>query len=72
MLTTRIGVWEAESAVKWESICAGVNVGLMQLADADRLFVEQDPALVNEFTRCIMDVTYGRASMERWGVEVGD
>jgi len=70
MFTTREGVWEAKSAVAWEKICAEVNVGLMQMAEADKLFTEAAPEEINEFTKVILDAVFGREKMERWGVRI--
>ncbi|KUJ09630.1 uncharacterized protein LY89DRAFT_274672 [Mollisia scopiformis] len=72
MYTTRHGVWEAPSAMAWEKLCSEVHVGLMQMADAERLFTDVSPEEVNEFTKVVLDVTFGRERMERWGVHVED
>jgi hypothetical protein len=72
MFTTRKGVWEAPSAVAWEKLCSDVHVGLMQMAESDRLFAEVPPEEVNEFTKVILEITFGRDRMERWGVQVDD
>jgi len=34
MVTTRQGIWEAQSSVAWEKLCLEVDVGLMQMAEA--------------------------------------
>jgi hypothetical protein len=72
MFTTRHGVWEARSAVEWEKLCMEVHIGLMQMAEADRLFNEVRPEDVNEFTKMVLDVTFGRERLERWGVKIDD
>lgn len=71
MFSTRKEVWEASSAVAWEKLCSEVHVGLMQMADAERLFGEVNPKEVNEFTKVLLEVCFGRERMERWGV-MGD
>lgn len=71
MFSTRKEVWEASSAMAWEKLCSEVHVGLMQMADAERLFGEVDSKDVNEFTKVLLEVCFGRERMERWGV-VGD
>ncbi|RFU33069.1 hypothetical protein B7463_g3262, partial [Scytalidium lignicola] len=68
MFTTRQGVWEAQSALAWEKLCSEVDVGLTQLAEADKLFTEVAPGDVNDFTKLILEVTFGTERMERWGV----
>jgi hypothetical protein len=66
MFTTRQGVWEAQSAVAWEKMCSEVHVGSMQMAEVDKLFTEVGPEEVNEFTKVVLEVTFGRERMERW------
>ncbi|RFU30428.1 hypothetical protein B7463_g5895, partial [Scytalidium lignicola] len=70
MLTTRQGVWEARSAPAWEKICLEVNVGLMQMAEADRLFTEFTPEDVNDFTKVLFEAAFGVDRIERWGVRI--
>ena len=72
MLATRQGFREAQSAVAWEKLCSEVHVGLMQMGEADRFFAEVALEEVNEFTKAILEVTYGRERMERWGVQTED
>jgi len=38
--TTGKGVWEAQPALAWEKLCSEVNVGLIQMAEADKLFTK--------------------------------
>ncbi|KAK9355882.1 hypothetical protein V1523DRAFT_403749 [Lipomyces doorenjongii] len=68
MFTTRQGVWEAQSALAWEKLCSEVNVGLIQMAEADKLFTEVAPEDVNDFSKVILEATFGVERMERWGV----
>ncbi|KAK9318861.1 hypothetical protein V1517DRAFT_334384 [Lipomyces orientalis] len=68
MFTTRQGVWEAESALAWEKLCSEVNVGLLQIAEADKLFTEVAPEDVNDFAKLMLEVAFGIERMERWGV----
>ena len=72
MFTTRSGVWEAQSALAWERLCSEVNVGLMQVADADKLFTEVAPEDVDDFTMLILQATFGEERMERWRVQIED
>ena len=72
MFTTRSGVWEAQSALAWEKLCSEVNVGLMQVAEADKLFTEVAPEDVDDFTMLILQATFGEERMERWGVQIED
>jgi hypothetical protein len=66
MFTTRRGVWQAQSARSWEKICSEVNVGLMQVADTTRLFVEGSSADVDDFAMLILHATFGEERLEMW------
>ena len=66
MFTTRQGVWDAPSSAVWEKLCSEVNVGLMQLAESDRLFTDAGPEEVDEFAKVILEVSFGSERMERW------
>ncbi len=72
MFTTRQGVWEAPTAAAWEKLCSEVHVGLMQMAETDRLFTEVSPEEVNEFTKTVLLLTFGVERVERWGVRIED
>lgn len=70
MFTTRRGVWEAESAWAWEKLCSEVNVGLMQVAEADKLFTEVAPENVDDFTMLILQATFGEERLKQWGTQI--
>lgn len=72
VFTTRQGVWEAKSARAWEKLCSEVNVGLMQVAEADKLFTEVAPEDVDDFTVLILQATFGEERIERWGIQIQD
>ena len=72
MFTTRQGVWEAQSAGAWEKLCSEVNVGLMQVAETDKLFTEVAPEDIDDFTMLILQATFGEERMERWGIQIQD
>jgi hypothetical protein len=72
MFTTRQGAWEAQSAMAWEKVCSEVNVGLMQMSEAHRLFTESAPEEINEFTELVLGLIYGRERLQRWGIQIGD
>jgi hypothetical protein len=67
VFTTRKGVWEAQSAPAWEKLCSEVNVGLMPLAEADKLFTDAVPEDVDDFAKIFMEASFGADRMERWG-----
>ena len=72
MFTTHSGIWEAQSATAWEKLCSEVDVGLMQVADTDKLFTEVAPRDVDEFTVFVLQATFGEERMKRWGVQIQD
>lgn len=70
MITTRQGVWEAQSAVVWEKLCSDVEVGLLQMCDVDKLFTQATPEDVDDFAKAILETAFGVDRMERWGVQI--
>lgn len=70
MVTTRQGIWEAQSSLAWEKLCSEVDVGLVQVADIESLFTAVAPRDVNEFTKTILEVVFGKEKMERWDVQM--
>jgi hypothetical protein len=70
MVTTRHGIWEAPSSVAWDKICSEVDVGLMQMADTERLFMDMVPTEVNEFTKAVLQMVFGKEKMERWAFQM--
>lgn len=66
VFTTRTGIWEAPSAVAWSKLCLERSSGLIQMAEADRLFAEAAPEDVNDFTKVFLEATFGIERMERW------
>ena len=72
MFTTRHGIWEATSSPDWERLCSEVNVGLMRLAESDKLFTEATPGEINEFSKLMLEVVFGTEKIQRWGVPLQD
>lgn len=64
--TTRQGVWEAKTAEEWESLCARKSVGMVKMKEAHRLFTEAVPEEVNDFTKMVLEVSYGTDRMRDW------
>jgi hypothetical protein len=67
MFTTRKGVWEAQSARAWEKLCSEVNVGLMQVAETDKLLTEVAPDDVDDFAMLVLRATFSEERLDRWG-----
>lgn len=66
MLTTRQGVWDAQSAFAWEKLCLEGDVGFIQRFQTERYFSEKRPADVDEFCIGAMESAFGVERMERW------
>lgn len=72
MFTTRHGAWEAQSAKAWEKICMRVNLGLMQIAEIERVFDQLKPEDVNDFTKVFLEAVYGVEQVKEWRVSIHD
>ncbi len=70
MITTRRGVWEAQSARVWEKLCSAVNVGLMQVAEMGKLYTEVASEDIYDFTMFLLPPTSGEEQMERWAFQI--
>lgn len=66
MFTTRVGVWEATAAEKWQDVCARQPIGLMQLVDTQRLLSEAEPRELNEFAKVVLELGFGKEKVRRW------
>ncbi|KAL1889091.1 hypothetical protein Sste5346_009156 [Sporothrix stenoceras] len=69
MFTTRKGIWDASSALAWETNCsvgAPEGVGFIHRFETDKLFATRKPDEVDDFTRLMMEITYGVERMEKW------
>ena len=66
MLTTRRGVWDAQTALAWEKLCLEWNIGLMQVTETDKLFTEVTPEDVDDFAKAVLEIAFGVERMERW------
>lgn len=72
MFTTRKGIWDASSALAWEASCmvgAPEGVGFIHRFETDKLFSTRTPDDVDDFTRLMMEITYGVERMEKWRQE---
>lgn len=74
MFTTRKGIWDAPSALAWEASCsvgAPEGVGFIHRFETNRLFGTTTPDMIDDFTRLIMETTYGGERMQKWRQEMG-
>lgn len=70
-LTARGGVWSAGSAYAWAAKCGGFgsledNMDFIRRDQAFRIFQEKDPDEVDEFTRRMLEMTFGMDKVEQW------
>jgi hypothetical protein len=68
MFTTRRGVWEASSGPAWKKLCANVDIGLTQFTEADELFANLAPSEVDDFTKVVLETTFGVERIQKWFV----
>ena len=66
VFTARKGVWEAPSAVAWESICLQASIGLMQVGDSARIFKEFTPDEVGDWAKVVLEIVFGTECVEQW------
>ena len=66
MFTTRKGAWEAPSASSWEKICSEVNIGMIQMHEADHLMANLGPHDVNDFAKVFLNGTFSVRKMKEW------
>jgi hypothetical protein len=66
LFTSRLGVWEAQSATDWKSITSKGDVGLVEMSQADKLFAQASPDEVNEFTKLSLALTFGYERTKKW------
>ncbi|KAJ4251546.1 hypothetical protein NW762_011536 [Fusarium torreyae] len=65
-ITTRKGLWEAESAFVWTKMCAESNIGFMCRNDHEKMIAEMSADEVDPFALCIMELDIGPDRMARW------
>jgi hypothetical protein len=70
IFTSRSGFWEAKSAVAWEKRCCDVYAGLVRLTEVDKMFALVPRKEICDFAKVVLQCTYGREQVERWGLEV--
>ncbi|CAM1507638.1 Fc.00g072790.m01.CDS01 [Cosmosporella sp. VM-42] len=66
LVTTRKGVWEAETAFAWTNICAEKSVGFVHRNDTEMIMAERTMDEVDDFTLALMELDFGPEKMARW------
>ncbi|KAM5341335.1 hypothetical protein ACJ41O_014366 [Fusarium nematophilum] len=66
LVTTRKGVWEAETAFAWTRMCAERSVGFVHRNESEKVMGEMRVDEVDVFALALMEVDVGSERMERW------
>lgn len=66
-LTAGQGMWGAPSSYAWAKVARETDIWFIEGTDMERLFIEATADKVDEFTKGIMEMTFGMERMERWG-----
>ncbi|KAF4981395.1 hypothetical protein FZEAL_2789 [Fusarium zealandicum] len=65
-ITTRRGVWDAETASAWTEICAERSVGFLHRNGTEGLMTESRMDEVDVFPLAFMELDFGPERMKRW------
>lgn len=65
-VTTRRGIWEADTAFAWTRLCAERSVGLLYRNATETLISDGNMDDVDEFTLAVMYLDFGAERMQRW------
>ncbi|KAH7134442.1 hypothetical protein EDB81DRAFT_870988 [Dactylonectria macrodidyma] len=66
LVTTRRGVWDAETAFAWTKTCAERSVGFVHRNETEKLMTETKADEVDVFALALMEIDAGPERMERW------
>ncbi|KAL1869159.1 hypothetical protein Daus18300_005696 [Diaporthe australafricana] len=66
MFTAAAGVWDAPSSYAWNKMCVERDIRLNAVEEIENFMTEARPQDVDDFTRSLLEVTFGKARMERW------
>lgn len=66
MVTTAPGVWDASTSYAWTKICVEKNVRLSTPDEVENFLTEAQPEDVDDFTKSLLEIMFGKAKMERW------
>ncbi|KAI3400406.1 hypothetical protein diail_3423 [Diaporthe ilicicola] len=67
MFTTAAGVWDAPSSHTWNKMCVERDVMLNTPREIEDVLTDGTrPEDVDDFTKSLLEVTFGKAKMERW------
>ncbi|ROW15079.1 hypothetical protein VPNG_03416 [Cytospora leucostoma] len=75
--TVREGLWSAGSAFAWATRCResekqeGIGIDFIRRQQAHLVFEQRSPEDLDEFSRCLFEITFGIERMERWRAAMG-
>ncbi|OAA60288.1 RNA polymerase 2 mediator complex component [Niveomyces insectorum RCEF 264] len=72
MHTNRQGVWNAETALAWTSLCEQTDVQFLQRVDTETLFTKASPADVDDFGLMMLEISFGIERIEKWRRDKGE
>ncbi|KAK2609388.1 hypothetical protein N8I77_002885 [Diaporthe amygdali] len=64
--TAVAGVWDAPSSHAWNKMCRERNVSMNTPHEIESFLDNARPEDVDDFTKSLLEVTFGKAKMERW------
>lgn len=76
MFTAREGLWEAKTAFAWMSKCgeggsqSGKSVDFVNRTQWGGMFEGRRPEEMDEFTKEVLEITYGSERVERWRINM--
>jgi hypothetical protein len=65
-ITTRKGIWTADSAFSWTKMCADSNIGFLCRNDHEKVLAEMSYDDIDPLALCMMDLDLGPDRMKRW------
>lgn len=66
MYTAREGLWDAKTAFAWASKCGEASVDFVNRSQWSLMFESRRPEEMDEFSREVLEITYGSERVERW------
>ncbi|KKY37084.1 putative rna polymerase ii mediator complex component [Diaporthe ampelina] len=65
-ITTASDVWDAPTSYAWGKLCVERNVRLSTPHEVENFLTEARPEDVDDFTKSLLGVMFGKAKMDRW------
>lgn len=65
-ITTVSDVWDASSSYAWSKVCVDRDVRLSSPTEIENFLTEARPEDVDDFTKSLLQIMFGKAKIERW------